>query len=145
MKHFCALPAAVLASLWVFLMLNAPSVASAETDLQPTQVVLGTATPGGGFQLFGQHLAEVINAIEPSLRVAPVATRRPKTPRSKCRLRSCTQGWCGISGKRVSLDGLECGDRSSSTNSCELNPCETDNEAVSAGTMKNDSDAARLD
>ena len=37
--------------------------------------MLGTATPGGGFQLFGQHLAEVINEIEPSLRVEPIATR----------------------------------------------------------------------
>ena len=41
----------------------------------PAQVVLGTATPGGGFQLFGQHLAEVINEREPSLRVEAIATR----------------------------------------------------------------------
>ena len=75
MKYFCASPAAVLASLWVFLMLNVPSVSSAETDLQPTQVVLGTATPGGGFQLFGQHMAEVINGIEPSLQVEVIPTR----------------------------------------------------------------------
>ncbi len=47
----------------------------AETDPVPGQLVLGTATPGGGFQLFGQHLAEVINESEPSLRVEAIATR----------------------------------------------------------------------
>jgi len=75
MKRFSALPAAVLASLGALFMLDAPTVSSAETDLHPTQVVLGTATPGGGFQLFGQHLAEVINELESSLRVEAIATR----------------------------------------------------------------------
>jgi len=75
MKRFSALRAAVLASLCALLVLNTPSVSSAEANLHPAQIVLGTATPGGGFQLFGQHLAEVINAIEPSLRVEAIATR----------------------------------------------------------------------
>jgi hypothetical protein len=38
-------------------------------------VLLGTATEGGGFQLFGQSLAEVINRTDPSLRVEAIATR----------------------------------------------------------------------
>lgn len=41
----------------------------------PTQVILGTATQGGGFQLFGQNLAEVVNAADSSLEVKAIATR----------------------------------------------------------------------
>lgn len=44
----------------------------------PTKVVLGTATKGGGFQLFGQNLAEVINDTDPSLQVDELATRGSK-------------------------------------------------------------------
>ncbi len=36
---------------------------------QPRLVVLGTATPGGGFPVYGQAVAETINAIDPTLRV----------------------------------------------------------------------------
>ncbi len=75
MKRFFDLRTACLASLCALLLLNALSVSSAEADLIPRQIVLGTATSGGGFQLFGQHLAEVINEIEPSLRVEAIATR----------------------------------------------------------------------
>jgi TRAP transporter TAXI family solute receptor len=41
----------------------------------PTAVVLGTATPGGGFELYGRHLAEVINASDASLKIETRATR----------------------------------------------------------------------
>ena len=44
----------------------------------PTKVVLGTATKGGGFQLFGQNLAEVINNTDSSLHVDELATRGSK-------------------------------------------------------------------
>lgn len=44
----------------------------------PTKVVLGTATVGGGFQLFGKNLAEVINATDASLQVEAIATRGSK-------------------------------------------------------------------
>ena len=39
------------------------------------RVILGTATKGGGFQLFGQNLAEVINATDKSLQVEAIATK----------------------------------------------------------------------
>ncbi|MDX1764524.1 MAG: hypothetical protein R3231_09410, partial [bacterium] len=35
---------------------------------------LGTATKGGGFELFGRHVAQVINAQDPTLRVETIAT-----------------------------------------------------------------------
>ncbi len=41
----------------------------------PSRVTLGTATKGGGFQLFGQHLAETINNTDNSLRIEAIATK----------------------------------------------------------------------
>lgn len=41
----------------------------------PTPVSLGTATPGGGFPVYGAALAETINEIDPSLAVTPQNTR----------------------------------------------------------------------
>ena len=34
-----------------------------------TAVTLGTATPGGGFPVYGQAVAETINGVDPSLQV----------------------------------------------------------------------------
>src|ERR1051326_7645513 len=44
-------------------------------DMQKTTIVLGTATPGGGFQLYGGAVAEAINATDPSLLVEPRNTK----------------------------------------------------------------------
>jgi TRAP transporter TAXI family solute receptor len=41
----------------------------------PAAVVLGTATPGGGFELYGRNLAEVISEADASLRIELRATR----------------------------------------------------------------------
>jgi hypothetical protein len=38
-------------------------------------LVLGTATPGGGFPLFGAAFAEMVNAQEPALRLQPRSTK----------------------------------------------------------------------
>ena len=59
----------VAATVWI------PSV-GAETII--IKVVLGTATKGGGFQLFGQTLAEVINATDTGLLVDAIATKGSK-------------------------------------------------------------------
>ena len=42
---------------------------------EPTVVVLGTATPGGGFPLYGGALAEVVTTVDPSLRIEPRNTK----------------------------------------------------------------------
>src|SRR5262245_18468556 len=42
---------------------------------EKTTVVLGTATPGGGFPLFGGALAEVVSATDPSLLIEPRNTK----------------------------------------------------------------------
>ncbi len=40
-----------------------------------TAVVLGTATPGGGFPLYGGAVADTVNAVDPSLSVTPRNTK----------------------------------------------------------------------
>jgi TRAP transporter TAXI family solute receptor len=39
------------------------------TDVQKTRISLGTATPGGGFPLYGDTVAEIVNRTDPSLLV----------------------------------------------------------------------------
>ena len=51
---------------------------STRAETQPTKVLLGTATKGGGFQLFGQNLIEVMNATDTSLKVKEMPTRGSK-------------------------------------------------------------------
>src|SRR5438445_431859 len=43
--------------------------------LAPLIVILGTATPGGGFPVYGAAFAETINEIDPSLAVEPRNTK----------------------------------------------------------------------
>ena len=38
-------------------------------------LILGTATPGGGFPLYGDAFAEMVNAQEPQLRIQPRNTK----------------------------------------------------------------------
>jgi TRAP transporter TAXI family solute receptor len=52
-----------------------PLACGGAAALAETRVLLGTATQGGGFQLFGQNLAEVVNAVDPTLKVEAIATR----------------------------------------------------------------------
>lgn len=52
--------------------------ASTRAEMQPTKVLLGTATKGGGFQLFGQNLIEVINVTDANLQVEEMPTRGSK-------------------------------------------------------------------
>ncbi len=42
---------------------------------EKTEVTLGTATPGGGFELFGGALAPVVNETDPSLSLQPLGTK----------------------------------------------------------------------
>ena len=53
------------------------AIASAGTGAagDRVSVTLGTATPGGGFPLYGQAVAETINATEPTLDVQPRNTK----------------------------------------------------------------------
>lgn len=50
----------------------------AQAENAPTRVVLGTATKGGGFQLFGAHFIDVINSVGDGLVVEELATKGSK-------------------------------------------------------------------
>jgi TRAP transporter TAXI family solute receptor len=50
-------------------------MAARQGQAEPRVVTLGTATPGGGFPVYGQAVAETINAVDPSLRVETRNTR----------------------------------------------------------------------
>jgi len=69
-RHFNLFYAIMLASV-----LCGVSVAE---ESAPQKIVLGTATKGGGFQLYGENLAAVINAEDPTLQVEAIATRGSK-------------------------------------------------------------------
>ncbi|MGC2811684.1 MAG: TAXI family TRAP transporter solute-binding subunit [Bradyrhizobium sp.] len=43
--------------------------------IQTTPISLGTATPGGGFPLYGNAFAEIINAADPTLSIEPRNTK----------------------------------------------------------------------
>ncbi len=58
----------------IFLILSL-TVSHAVYAAEAHRVVLGTATKGGGFQLFGQNLAEVINSTDTTLSVEAIATK----------------------------------------------------------------------
>jgi hypothetical protein len=42
---------------------------------QKTKIVMGTATPGGGFPAYGWPYAEILNATDPSLAIEPINTK----------------------------------------------------------------------
>ena len=47
----------------------APSVQKPFPNMQKTTIILGTATPGGGFPLYGDALAAAVNATDPSFQI----------------------------------------------------------------------------
>jgi len=51
------------------------AAAMTEANAQQTIVTLGTATPGGGFPVYGGAFAEAVNAAEPTLQVEPRNTK----------------------------------------------------------------------
>ena len=59
------------------LLLAAGSAVAQEGDktISKTTISLGTATPGGGFPLFGDNFASVMNAADPTLVIAPRNTK----------------------------------------------------------------------
>jgi TRAP transporter TAXI family solute receptor len=46
-----------------------------EKTVQMTTISLGTATPGGGFPLYGDAFAQAMNAADPTLKIAPRNTK----------------------------------------------------------------------
>lgn len=75
-------------------------------DTPATKVVLGTATTGGGFQLFGDTLAVVINTTDASLQVEPMATRGSKQNLTYLEEGKLDIGLVEGNAARQALDGI---------------------------------------
>jgi TRAP transporter TAXI family solute receptor len=68
--------------------------------------VLGTATRGGGFQLFGQNLAEVINTTDKQLQVRAIATKGSKQNLPFLESGKIDIGLVEGNAARIALDGI---------------------------------------
>jgi TRAP transporter TAXI family solute receptor len=90
-------------ALIVFLALLAASPVFAA---EPTPVSWATATKGGGFQLFGKNLAEVINATESQLQVDAIATRGSRQNLELLEAGEVDVGQVEGNAARIALDGI---------------------------------------
>lgn len=72
-----------------------------------TEIVLGTATRGGGFQLFGQNLAEVINTTDKQLQVRAIATKGSKQNLPFLESGKIDIGLVEGNAARIALDGID--------------------------------------
>jgi uncharacterized protein len=59
----------------VLLLMGAAVAQEGGKVIQKTTISLGTATPGGGFPLYGNAFAEIINAADPALSIEPRNTK----------------------------------------------------------------------
>ncbi|MDJ0891806.1 MAG: TAXI family TRAP transporter solute-binding subunit [Gammaproteobacteria bacterium] len=97
----------ILLSCVVFGLLLAESpVFSARAETGLTRLQLGTATKGGGFQLFGQHLVQVINEADSSLQVKAVATKGSKENLHLLERNRIDLGLVKGNAARQALDGM---------------------------------------
>jgi uncharacterized protein len=69
MKLVCIVGAAVL------LLAGGAAAQDGGNVIPKTTISLGTATPGGGFPLYGNAFAEIINAADPALSIQPRNTK----------------------------------------------------------------------
>jgi TRAP transporter TAXI family solute receptor len=66
---------ASLLSIGVLLLASVAAAEERDKAIQQTEITLGTATPGGGFPLYGNAFAEVMNAADPSFLIKPRNTK----------------------------------------------------------------------
>jgi TRAP transporter TAXI family solute receptor len=66
---------AAFAGVAMLLLADGAAAQQGGKAIQTTPISLGTATPGGGFPLYGNAFAEIINAADPTLSIEPRNTR----------------------------------------------------------------------
>src|SRR5450631_1084452 len=64
-----------IACAGVLLLAGGAAAQDGGRAISKTTISLGTATPGGGFPLYGDTLAEIINAADPTLAIEPRNTK----------------------------------------------------------------------
>jgi len=94
----------LLAGLMTGLILGAP-VASFAGDTT-SKVMLGTATKGGGFQLYGEQFAAALNEVDPSLHIETRATRGSAENLPLLEKGELDIGLVEGNAARVALDGV---------------------------------------
>ncbi|MET0065308.1 MAG: TAXI family TRAP transporter solute-binding subunit [Candidatus Thiodiazotropha sp.] len=72
-----------------------------------TRLNWATATKGGGFQLYGQHLADVINATDTSIEVEVLATRGSRQNLKLLEAGEVDVGQVEGNAARIALDGID--------------------------------------
>jgi TRAP transporter TAXI family solute receptor len=64
-----------IACAGVLLLAGAAAAQDGGKNISKTMISLGTATPGGGFPLYGNAFAEIMNAADPTLSIEPRNTK----------------------------------------------------------------------
>src|SRR2546425_3803593 len=59
----------------VLMLAGSAAAQDGDKAIQKTTISLGTATPGGGFPLYGNAFAEVLNEADPTLSIEPRNTK----------------------------------------------------------------------
>src|SRR5260370_35380606 len=59
----------------VLLLAGSAAAQDGDKAIQKTTISLGTATPGGGFPLYGNAFAEAMNKADPTLSIEPRNTK----------------------------------------------------------------------
>src|SRR3954452_11127085 len=67
----------IIGCVWVavLLLVSSASAKDGGKSIPKTTITLGTATPGGGFPLYGNAFAEVMNETDPTLSIEPRNTK----------------------------------------------------------------------
>ncbi len=90
----------------VVLVLLTPLALAPSIQAQPLRITLGTATPGGGFQLFGQHLVETINAHSTAIQLEERPTRGSRQNLTLLEGGAIDIGQVEGNAARVALEGI---------------------------------------
>ena len=59
----------------ILLLADCAAAQQGDKAITKTTISLGTATPGGGFPLYGDAFAEIMNAADPTLSIEPRNTK----------------------------------------------------------------------
>jgi hypothetical protein len=106
MRRIASSIVAVPALLVVFILALSPAGHLLAADASDQRLILGTATQGGGFQLFGQALVDAINAGDSGLQIDAIATRGSRQNLALLERGEVDLGLVEGNAARQALDGI---------------------------------------